>query len=70
VSLRPTRPTNEFHTEAKVLNEKSNTIMIIAVEEVSVAQLQEQIRTLSRNQRNDRDLLLQNYRSWLNYGGE
>jgi hypothetical protein len=44
--------------------------MIIAVEEVSVAQLQEQIRTLSRNQRNDRDLLLQNYRSWLNYGGE
>lgn len=70
MSLRPTRPTNEFHTGAKVLNEKSNTIMIIAVEEVSVAQLQEQIRTLSRNQRNDRDLLLQNYRFWLNHGVE
>lgn len=51
------RPTNESQTEAEVPERQVESDYDNAIEEVNVAQLQEQIRTLFRNQRNDRDLL-------------
>ena len=52
-----TRPTNESQTEAEVPERQAESNYDNSREEVNVAQLQEQIRSLSKNQRNDRDLL-------------
>jgi hypothetical protein len=49
-----TIPNNEPQTEAEVPERQVESDYDNDIEKASVAQLQEQIRTLSRNQRNDR----------------